>query len=202
MDNPKNTIGQRVRELRKRKGLNQQELANLLNKSLRTIQKYENGEISISVAMVNQLAQVLDTTSTYILGYEHEGAKIECLSDVMDFLFCLEKIAGMKLTIDVKRPPHFDGWECSLNFNGKDMSAELNSTMCLFLEDWKNISEEFHSYAIDKAKYDQWKDQTLAYYAAQSVELQEPPALDSDIRMAKRKEFLEALYQTPDTSQN
>ena len=34
-----NTIGKRVREMRKRKGLNQQELADILGKSLRTVQK-------------------------------------------------------------------------------------------------------------------------------------------------------------------
>ena len=51
-----NTIGKRVREMRKRKGLNQQELADILGKSLRTVQKYENGEINISVGMVNTIA--------------------------------------------------------------------------------------------------------------------------------------------------
>lgn len=34
-------IGQRIKTLRKRKGLNQTQLANLIGKSLRTVQKYE-----------------------------------------------------------------------------------------------------------------------------------------------------------------
>ena len=38
-------IGLRIRTLRKRKGYNQQELADILGKSLRTVQKYESGEI-------------------------------------------------------------------------------------------------------------------------------------------------------------
>ena len=38
-------IGQRIKQLRKRKGLNQSELAQMLKKSLRTVQKYETGEI-------------------------------------------------------------------------------------------------------------------------------------------------------------
>ena len=59
-----NTIGKRVREMRKRKGLNQQELADILGKSLRTVQKYENGEINISVGMVNTIAKVLETSSS------------------------------------------------------------------------------------------------------------------------------------------
>ena len=61
-------IGQRIKQLRKRKGLNQTELAQMLKKSLRTVQKYETGEIEVSIAVVNQIADLLDTTSTYILG--------------------------------------------------------------------------------------------------------------------------------------
>ena len=47
-------IGQRIKMLRKHKGLNQKELAEILGKSLRTIQKYETGEIEVSISTVNQ----------------------------------------------------------------------------------------------------------------------------------------------------
>ncbi|MCD8181215.1 MAG: helix-turn-helix domain-containing protein, partial [Firmicutes bacterium] len=70
MNNQELTIGQRVRKARKEKGYSQTELANVLGKSLRTIQKYENGEIEISISMINALANALDTTSTYLLGYK------------------------------------------------------------------------------------------------------------------------------------
>ena len=63
-------IGQRIKVLRKKKKLNQQELADLLGKSLRTVQKYETGEIEVSIAIINQLADLLDSTPTFILGYE------------------------------------------------------------------------------------------------------------------------------------
>ena len=39
------TIGERIKTLRKKRGYNQKELADLLGKSLRTIQKYESGDI-------------------------------------------------------------------------------------------------------------------------------------------------------------
>ena len=54
-------IGQRIKQLRKRKGLNQTELAQMLKKSLRTVQKYETGEIEVSIAVVNQIADLLDS---------------------------------------------------------------------------------------------------------------------------------------------
>ena len=75
-------IGLRIRTLRKRKGYNQQELADILGKSLRTVQKYESGEIEVSIAMANQLAKVLDTTPTFLFGYETEITPIRSLADV------------------------------------------------------------------------------------------------------------------------
>ena len=48
-------IRQRIKLLWKRKGLNQKELAAILGKSLRTVQKYETGKIEVSIAIVNQL---------------------------------------------------------------------------------------------------------------------------------------------------
>ena len=44
-------IGLRIRSYRKEKGLSQTELAERIGKSLRTIQKYERGEIEMSVAV-------------------------------------------------------------------------------------------------------------------------------------------------------
>ena len=118
-----------------------------MGKSLRTVQKYENGEINISVAMINEIARVLEVPSTYLLGYKKDGAKIECLSDIMDFLFCLEKMSGIKFDIDVKRPPHFDGWECSLKFNGKDMSADYNASPT-YLKAIQNQITAIFNYAV------------------------------------------------------
>lgn len=45
-----NSIGYRIRILRRQKGYSQQELADILGKSLRTVQKYETGEIEISIS--------------------------------------------------------------------------------------------------------------------------------------------------------
>ena len=119
-------IGQRIKVLRKKKKLNQQELADLLGKSLRTVQKYETGEIEVSIAIINQLADLLDSTPTFILGYETNTEPIRNLADVMSFLFQLEKVSGMKFDIDVKKPPRSRDWTCSLTFNGK-ASAEFNA---------------------------------------------------------------------------
>lgn len=167
-------IGERIRMLRKKRGYNQKELANLLGKSLRTIQKYESGEIEVSIAMVNELAKVLDTTSTYLLGYQTGDFKFDSLSNVMECLFQIERITGLNFSIEIKKPPLYDGWQCSINFDGKDKTADLNVDMCLFLEEWDNIRESFKECCMSKEAYETWKDKTLSYYASQGVEGLEP----------------------------
>lgn len=189
-------IGQRIKLLRKRKGLNQTELAHRLNKSLRTVQKYETGEIEVSVAVVNQIADILDTTPTYILGYEASNAQIKTLSDIMDFLFKLETVGGIDFKIDVKKPPRSKQWECSISFDGKSM-ADFNADMCLFLEQWEQERDELRTYASTQEAYRKWKEQTLAYYAATAVQCVEPEELDPDTRLQKRNEYMERIYANP-----
>ncbi len=194
-------IGLRIKKLRKRRGLNQTELAQQLGKSLRTLQKYETGEIEVSIAVVNQIADILGTTSTYILGYESSvTTQIKNLSDVMDFLFKLETVVGIDFKIDVRKPPRSKQWECSITFDGKS-DADFNADMCLFLEQWEDEREDIRSYNSTQAAYQKWKEQTLAYYAANAVECVVPEELDKDTRIQKRKEYLEKMYNTPDDAE-
>ena len=186
-------IGQRIKQLRKRKGLNQTELAQMLKKSLRTVQKYETGEIEVSIAVVNQIADLLDSTPTYILGYESSTTQIRTLSDVMDFLFKLETVEGIDFKIDVQKPPRRKQWECSISFDGKSM-AEFNADMCLFLEQWEDERSELRAYNSTQAAYKRWKEQTLAYYATNAVKCTEPEELDRDELIARRTELLEKEY--------
>ena len=186
-------VGQRIKLLRKRKGMNQSELATALDKSLRTIQKYETGEIEVSIAIVNQLAELLDSTPTYILGYESNNEPIRGLADVLDFLFKLENIKELGFRIDVRRPPHYDQWECSITFDGKGKELH-NSDLCLVLEQWENEREDVRTYAHSQKRYRKWKDQTLAYYSGNQMTYEEPEELDPEIRMQKRKEFLQHVF--------
>ena len=187
-------IGQRIKMLRKKKGLSQTELAQMLGKSLRTVQKYETGEIEVSISVINQIAEILETSSTYLFGYESGTTQIKSLSDVMDFLFKLENVAGIDFHIDVKKPPRSKEWSCSISFDGKS-AAEFNADMCLFLEQWQQEREDGQSFASTLEAYKKWKDTTLAYYAANTVETVEPQELDPDERIRKRNEFLENAYK-------
>lgn len=53
-------VGRRIRQERKAQNITQTELAEKIGKSLRTVQKYESGEIDISLAMIEQISAVLN----------------------------------------------------------------------------------------------------------------------------------------------
>ena len=179
-------IGLRIRTARKQKGMNQTQLANALGKSLRTIQKYESGEIEVSIAMINELAGLLDTTSTYLIGYETDSRPLTYMSDVMKFFFELDQIQELGFRIDVKRPPEHNNWECSI--------TSENADMCLFLEEFNENREEYASYQHTAKSYQDWKDKTLAYYSTIPLSEKEQEELSEEERIKRRNAILNKQF--------
>ena len=62
-----NNIGLNIKKYRKEKGLTQTELADKLGKTLRTVQKYESGEILPSINNVYEIAEALEVFSNDII---------------------------------------------------------------------------------------------------------------------------------------
>ncbi|WP_461811118.1 helix-turn-helix domain-containing protein [Faecalimonas sp.] len=194
-DNEQNKkIGLRIRTARKEKGLNQTQLANMLGKSLRTIQKYESGEIEISIATINDIAKYLECQSSYLIGYDMDKKPLSQLSDIINFIFQLDKIQDLGFNIDVKRPPSYDGWSCSLTFDGKDFSSELNQDLCLFLEEFKTMKERFANYQLDLKEFEKWQDKTLAYYANTTLKEKEYENISTEERIRRFNKLMNERY--------
>ena len=68
-----NYIGLNIKKYREEKGLTQTELADKLGKTLRTVQKYENGEILPSINNVYEIAKALEVFSNDIIGGAAKG---------------------------------------------------------------------------------------------------------------------------------
>lgn len=65
--------GDRIRDLRKTKGITQSEMAKLLHTTKQTISKYEKGIVTnIPSDRIEAMARILETTPEYILGWEEE----------------------------------------------------------------------------------------------------------------------------------
>ena len=72
-------IGQRIKAVRSEKNLTQTQLAQLLGKSLRTVQSYESGESRILLDTVTTIAYALGVTPAYLLGVSEPQIKLNTL---------------------------------------------------------------------------------------------------------------------------
>ena len=62
------TIGQRIKECRKKRGMTQEELAEVLYTKKATISVYEHDKIDIKISVLKELADILDTSVAYLTG--------------------------------------------------------------------------------------------------------------------------------------
>ena len=82
-----NTMGTRIREMRKAVGMSQEQLAEILCTKKATISAYENDHIDIKSSIVLEIAKALNCSGSYLL----EGKKAEALdARIMDALLELK----------------------------------------------------------------------------------------------------------------
>ena len=85
--NAENTMGTRIREMRKAAGMSQEQLAEILCTKKATISAYENDHIDIKSSIVLEIAKALNCSGSYLL----EGKKAEALdARIMDALLELK----------------------------------------------------------------------------------------------------------------
>ena len=181
-------IGERIKAARRAANLSQTELAKRLDKTMRTIQKYESGEIEPSIAMINAIAKVLDVSPADLIGYRKPEIQLNSLSDVIAVLYQLNKKAGLRFEIDVQRPPQSEDWTCSLRFDGNNRLADMNSSLCLILENFRDEREKLETYWTDQAAFDLWIEKELAYYADAKLADREVEVLTME-RIQRRNEL-------------
>lgn len=63
-------IGATIRQVRQSKKMSLVQVAETLGKTVRTLQKYELGEIDLTVSSLEQIAAVLDVRPWELLGYQ------------------------------------------------------------------------------------------------------------------------------------
>ena len=82
-----NTMGTRIREMRKAAGMSQEQLAEILCAKKAMISEYENDHIDIKSSIVLEIAKALNCSGSYLL----EGKKAEVLdARIMDALLELK----------------------------------------------------------------------------------------------------------------
>lgn len=82
------TIGQGIKECRKKLGMTQQDLANVLYIPKTTVSSYERDVVDMKMGIIKELAKVLHTT----VGYLIDGENVELDVDVMQIARMLQEM--------------------------------------------------------------------------------------------------------------
>ena len=69
-------LGERIAELRKKKGISQEELADVLLTSRQAISKWERGESDPDIGRLKDLAVYFNVSIDYLLGYDIDSASV------------------------------------------------------------------------------------------------------------------------------
>lgn len=184
--NQSNEVGKKIKTIRKGLKMSQSDLAARLGKTLRTVQKYESGEIELSIAMVNEIASVLGISPAELIGYQKQEIRLDSMADVLHVINQLNHKAGLRFKIDVKRPPESADWFCALRFDGNDETAPINQDLCLSLERYSDQLDRLQSYWIDQEYFDHWFETELTYYANVSLEDRVVEVLTEEERLTRR----------------
>lgn len=84
--NKKELLGKRLRELRKRKGINQEKLAELIDVDPTTISNIENGKNYPSMINLESLLNVLDSSFMEAFDFEHKNNDKDLIIQIIDKL--------------------------------------------------------------------------------------------------------------------
>lgn len=79
------SIGKRIKNLRTKRGMSIDDLAEKLGKNRTTVYRYENGDIeNLPLGILNPLADALDTTPGYLMGWGYKEMLSTKISDGID----------------------------------------------------------------------------------------------------------------------
>ena len=95
----------RLKQLRKEKGLTQQELSEAIAAPARSIQRWESGESQIKTNRADELADFFGVSVGYLLGYEPESEQVSnhtkikiCFSNGEELSFLVRNFTEKELT--------------------------------------------------------------------------------------------------------
>ena len=98
----------RLKELRKEKGMSQIALAKELGVSYRTLQYWENGESNIKPVHLKTLCEIFDVDAPYLLGYNTVKNETNIKASVLDE--ALEKLRAINNMVSVESDEDTNMW--------------------------------------------------------------------------------------------
>ena len=134
-----NTIGRRITQLRKEQGMTQEELAQKLDVSSQAVSKWENDVSCPDISILPQLADILHTTTDYLLSGKKD--EVRCIpadkrKDFNDLTLRVKILSTKGDKIQVNLPVHL--LRAFLDA-GMDIAAEMSGMEALKKLDMKQI---------------------------------------------------------------
>ena len=96
----------RLKELRKEKGLTQDDLAELLEVTKSTIFNWENGVSNIKPDRLKKLCEIFDVDATYLLGYNNVRNETNIKAAVLDDALEKLRIINNMLSVESDEGPN------------------------------------------------------------------------------------------------
>lgn len=156
-----NSVGDRIRTLRKELSMSADELANKIGKDRATVFRYEKGEIeNVPVAVISSLAEALYVSPCYLMGWEpDEGEYTERFREAVRFVLettdtaDLEAASTHSLSLQIIRQIAYGHGTVSLD-DAHSAATELNTTIGELLEEESQptTSDELTSTITNKLK--------------------------------------------------
>ncbi|MDU6265823.1 MAG: helix-turn-helix transcriptional regulator [Anaerocolumna aminovalerica] len=133
-------LGDRIKQCRTNKNLTQKELAAMIGVAEITIRQYETGKRQPRIETIEKIADILDVTIQYLIGFEsndrlNEDYQIK-KGAFIDYLYSLGFSVETPLELKEHSSQHFIGYENRSKF--KVVDAKL----------FKNFQDESNNYVI------------------------------------------------------
>lgn len=173
-------IAENIKKKRKEKKISQKKLAELIDKSERTVQNYESGQTDFSMSMIKDIAIALDINFRELLAApEHQDGMhigisaensyqnkymLESFADVINVLFKIQETYDFSMKLEMKKPPEDKEWKASVSVDGKG-NNKYDADFCLFIENWQNKMYQLYNGKLSIDKYMEWQAETIAYYS-------------------------------------
>jgi len=95
----KNVLGKRIKELRKAKGLTQEQAAELINIETKSFSNIETGKVFPTAANLNKIMQILGITPFDLFNYEHLKPCNELIDEMVTGMRNNEKLTRLMYKI-------------------------------------------------------------------------------------------------------
>ena len=176
-------IANNLKRIRKGKKISQKKLADMIDKTERTVQNYEAGQTDFTISILKDVAIALDIDYRELLATEEhpysftttaneevqqDKYALDSFADIINILFKVEASQSISMKLDVRKPPEDKEWNTSISVAGKG-TGKFDMDFCLFLENWKSKLEQLDNGMLSETKYKEWQDSTINYYSDTSL---------------------------------